>query len=143
MTNEEPHPDFNPEEDHVVRIDPEVDVPEEEEHLTPYRVAAQLKMFKSGLLGTAVQVYSSYKGGYGPSPIIMAVDGKTEPVTIRVTDEAIEDQVHFAGGYIVGWTQSLGGDIEKLDIWLEPVDEPEKTPETYFTEKEAEDGLAE
>lgn len=101
----------------------------------PFQVAAQLPLFKAGLLGTAVQVWSSYEGGYGPTPVCLAVEGNQQPITIRVDDDAIEDQIQFAGGYIIGWTEALGGDIEKLSIWLKPVGEPEKEPETYFTEE--------
>lgn len=87
----------------------------------PFEIAAQIKLFKAGLLGTAVTVWSSYEMGYGPTQLEMKPG---EPVIVRVVDDAIEDQLLFAGGYIAGFCESTGGDLDKLHIWLAPyVDE--------------------
>ena len=88
---------------------------------TPFTIAAQIPLFKSGMLGTAVEVWSSYEGGWEPARL-ESEPGK--PVIVRVVDDDIADQLEFAGGYICGYLEGLGGDLDKLQIWLQPfVDE--------------------
>ncbi len=87
----------------------------------PFEIATQIPLFKSGLLGTAVEVWSSYEMGYGPTRLEIE-PGK--PVIVRVVDDDIEEQLLFAGGYLCGYVEGVGGDLNKLQIWLSPyVDE--------------------
>ena len=81
-----------------------------------YRIAAQSRLFLSGAMGDAVTVWSSYEGGYGPTQLRYTED---QPVVIRREADDADDQLQFAGGYICGWTESVGGEPNKLDIWLE------------------------
>ncbi|ACH62074.1 hypothetical protein MYRNA_66 [Mycobacterium phage Myrna] len=90
----------------------------------PYRVSAQAKLFKSGLMGSTVTVWSKVdgEGGHEPRPVMH--DAET-PVIIRLDEdeEDVDRQIAFAAGYVYGWVESVGGDsaLDRLDIWLEPV----------------------
>ena len=82
-----------------------------------FEIAGQIKLFKAGLMGTAVTVHSSYEGGYGPHTLEIE-PGKM--VIVRLDDEEIETQLEFAGAYICGFIEAVGGDLRKTKIWLEP-----------------------
>lgn len=88
---------------------------------TPFAIASQIPLFKAGMLGTAVEIWSSYEDGYAPTRL---ESEPGQPVIVRVVDDEIEDQLLFAGGYICGYIEGIGGDLDKLHIWLQPyVDE--------------------
>lgn len=83
----------------------------------PYEFVGQLKLFKAGMLGTAVTIWSSYEDGYGPTQLML---DEEQPVIIHLADDKIEDQVRFGAAYIAGYAEGTEGDPEKLQIWLEP-----------------------
>lgn len=82
-----------------------------------FEIAGQIKLFKAGLMGTAVTVHSSYEGGYGPHMLEIEPG---QPVIVRLDDEEIETQLEFAGAYICGFIEAVGGDLHKAKVWLEP-----------------------
>lgn len=91
----------------------------------PYKVSAQAKLFKSGLMGSAVTVWSKVDGEGGHEPRMVMHDAET-PVIIRLTEDNSEDvdqQIAFASGYVYGWVEKVGGEsaLDRLEIWLEPV----------------------
>lgn len=84
----------------------------------PFEVAGQIKLFKAGLMGPAATLWSKHKDGEKAQ--LMAKDDI--PLVFRADGDKIEDQIMFAGGYIVGWHEQLGAKLEDLNIWLEPWD---------------------
>lgn len=82
-------------------------------------IASQAKLFKAGLFGASVTVWSSYEGGHGPTQLMLT---ENDPVVIRLNDLDIDDQIQFAGGYILGYTEGTGGDLDKVRIWLQQHD---------------------
>lgn len=83
----------------------------------PFQFVGQLKLFKAGAFGTSVTIWSSYEDGYGPTQLMLK---DNEPVVIKLDDQEIDDQARFGAAYIAGFVEGVGGDIEKLSIWLEP-----------------------
>lgn len=97
-----------------------------------FEIAGQIKLFKAGLMGTAVTVHSSYEGGYGPA--VLQADESGRPVVVRLDDEEIETQLEFAGAYICGFIEAVGGDLQKTKIWLEPFNDVLGTVDNYPVE---------
>lgn len=112
------HPDFDPTFDHVVRVSDVKVAPDEDETLMPYTVAGQIKLFKAGLLGVAVTMWSEASGGVIYPRTQLMIDADTEWVC-TVEEEKAEEAIGFAGGYIFGWYEAQGGKPEDLKIWLE------------------------
>jgi len=113
------HPQFDPDTDRVVRVANTEAPPPEEELPPPYQLAAQLPLFKAGMLGSAVTIWSKAEGTDNPYPATALCSEGDTALVIRVTDDDAEQAILFAAGYIYGWHESLGGQAEDLDIWLE------------------------
>ena len=92
----------------------------------PFEVVAQKKMLKSGLLGRQAVMWSRYNGpdGYPASPLL-ARDG--EPMIFTFDEEHLDDRIGFAAGYLCGWVERLGGDLDLLEIWLEKHEDASST----------------
>ena len=82
----------------------------------PYEIAAQIKLFKAGMLGPAVTLWSKHKDGERAQLMLR----EDEPLVFQAQADNVEDQVMFAGGYVVGWHEQLGAKLEDLSVWLEP-----------------------
>lgn len=113
-----PHPDFNPDFDQVVRVSPDRVEQPEPEAATPMEFVAHLRLFKAGMMGTTVSMYSSYEGGYEATPVTFTTG--EDPLVFRVDEDGVEQQIMFAAGYCFGWVEKVGGDVSKLRIWLVP-----------------------
>jgi hypothetical protein len=116
--SEQLHPDFDPDFDHVVRLKDAPAPIEEELPFKPYQIAAQLKMFKNGLMGEAVTMWSRAKGNPAWDKTQLFIDATT-PWVCSWTEPNLEQDVLFAAGYVYGWHESRGGQPQDLEIWLE------------------------
>ena len=83
----------------------------------PYEIAGQLKLFKAGLMGNAVTIWSKHKDGEKSQLQLRS----GEPLVVTLDSEDPEGELVFAGAYIMGWNEGTGGNLEDLEIWIEPL----------------------
>ncbi|QZE10409.1 hypothetical protein SEA_SCOOBYDOOBYDOO_58 [Mycobacterium phage ScoobyDoobyDoo] len=98
----------------------------------PIQLGVQITLFKTGVMGDAVTIWSSVQpDGYGPTQAMLEDD---KPVVVRrdAGAEEIDKTISFVAGYIYGWVEKIGGEraIDQLDIWLEPAELQGETDET-------------
>ena len=82
--------------------------------------ASQFRLFKVGMMGEAVTMWSSCSTegfSYPPAQVMVTED---EPLVVTVDAPELDNQLLFAASYVTGWVESQGGKLQDLRIWLEP-----------------------
>lgn len=83
-----------------------------------FEFAVHRRLFKAGMMGHAVTLWSSCRGAFPYPPSRLEVEPNV-PLIVALDSEDIDDQLTFAASYITGWVESQGGKLQDLRIWLE------------------------